>query len=510
MKDNNTNTSDDINTSSISIKDIKQSQDLDLKEVVIKRAEVHDETKDDDMITKMQELERLRKIQQLRQLMGLQSHNRITFKSVDDTEKPKGIIGLANIGNTCYMNSVLQCLFNIEIFKDHISDQNIIKDIYQSVIKNISEDNKKNYSLILSNIQLTTTFQLHKLMSAVWSDKSKHMRPINFKNVFASKIVSFKNFEQQDSQEALLCILDTIHVELQKPVNIDFKFCNEQYLELFNKADNDKISDIDCCEMESTYPDFWELLSVKRAIDVHNKKSYSLISKIFQSLVCSTLQCPECNYHTFNFDPSIILTVPIPNERTLNMTKINEQMKQLACLDVDRQEQIKQHLIMTQCNEQEFTLDECFKHLVNIEKLDDSNQWFCPQCEMKVNALKKSSIWIPSKIMIIHIKRFIQKQSVIVGHYSASKLNNKIIYPINGFNLNPYMSTYSKKMGNYQYDLIAVSNHIGGLNGGHYFSFVKSITDNKWYCLDDDKVSLMEESDVVSKDAYILFYKLKC
>jgi ubiquitin carboxyl-terminal hydrolase 4/11/15 len=38
------------------------------------------------------------------------------------------------------------------------------------------------------------------------------------------------------------------------------------------------------------------------------------------------------------------------------------------------------------------------------------------------------------------------------------------------------------------YDLFAISNHYGSLNGGHYTAYAKNI-DNKWYEFDDSCVS---------------------
>jgi len=433
------------------------------------------------------------------------------FQELDDKRKPEGMVGLTNLGNTCYMNSVLQCLFNTPVFKDIISNQEIIKELYTHVTNKLGDEDKKNYSAILAHCQLTITFQMYKLINAIWSNKTKHIRPINFRNVFANKIENFQSFEQQDSQEALLCILDTIHTELQRTVEIEYDIFSKEYLDMFKKIEEepDKYTDIECCQLETELPDFWELLSLKRALDKYNNKSYSFVTNLFQNVVSSTLQCPDCNYHTYNFDPSIILTIPIPNERKVDMTKIEAQLEKLKYLPEERIEQIRRHLIMSQCNNQTFKLEECFANLVHTEQLDDTNKWFCSYCNDKVNAYKKLSIWIPPKIMIIQIKRFIQ--SFTPMGYSANKLNNTIEYPIYDFDLTPYMSSCSKKLGektnNFTYDLIGVSNHIGNLNGGHYFSYVKSLTDGNWYCTDDDSVTLMSEEDVVSSNAYILFYK---
>lgn len=432
---------------------------------------------------------------------------RSNFEQLDNITIPNGIVGLSNLGNTCYMNSVLQCLNGVTYFRDYIINSDIIKDLYKNVSSVVKDVDKKNYSLILANSQLTITFQMYKLLNAIWLNQTKSIRPISFKNIFGNKIKNFQNFEQQDAQEALICILNTIHEELQTVVDIDYKIFTQEYLNLFDKAEQENITNIECCKLEYKYPDFWELFSLKRAIDKYNKKSNSCVSNIFQNMISSTLECPECNFHTYSFDPSFVLSIPIPNERKINIGKIKEQLETIKHLPEDKIEQIKKHLIMSQCDTQIFRLEECFNNFINTEILDDKNKWFCPHCNMKVNASKKFSIWIPSKIMIIQLKRFIHN-TTSTG-YSAHKLNNKIEYPVNDFNITPYISNCSKRVNNsnFVYDLISVINHVGNINGGHFYSFVKSITDNNWYCADDDNITKINNDVIVSANAYLLFYK---
>jgi len=62
-----------------------------------------------------------------------------------------------------------------------------------------------------------------------------------------------------------------------------------------------------------------------------------------------------------------------------------------------------------------------------------------------------------------------------------------------------------------QYELYGVVNHIGGMGSGHYTSFVRrgdgsSGSRTKWYCCNDERVYEVSEEDVVSMNAYLLFY----
>jgi len=57
------------------------------------------------------------------------------------------------------------------------------------------------------------------------------------------------------------------------------------------------------------------------------------------------------------------------------------------------------------------------------------------------------------------------------------------------------------------YDLYAVSNHYGGLHGGHYTAYGFNQQMNKWYSFNDSSVSSADHDDVVSQGAYLLFYR---
>ena len=106
-------------------------------------------------------------------------------------------------------------------------------------------------------------------------------------------------------------------------------------------------------------------------------------------------------------------------------------------------------------------------------------------------------------ILIIHLKRFKKKYG---QHSHYIRKNNSIInFPIKKLNLSQYCINKKSKS---TYNLFAVSNHFGGVDGGHYTAMCRNYLKKKWYCFDDDNVSkISKPNEVISRAAYVLFYE---
>lgn len=59
------------------------------------------------------------------------------------------------------------------------------------------------------------------------------------------------------------------------------------------------------------------------------------------------------------------------------------------------------------------------------------------------------------------------------------------------------------------YDLHGVVNHMGVMGGGHYVSYVKNSFDGSWLCFNDQEVRELDQSQVETRFAYLLFYVRK-
>ena len=84
-------------------------------------------------------------------------------------------------------------------------------------------------------------------------------------------------------------------------------------------------------------------------------------------------------------------------------------------------------------------------------------------------------------------------------------------FPISGLNMQPFTLDLQDNQTQVNYDLYAVSNHFGSLNGGHYTASCKNSMLDKWYYFDDSQVFPLnlprDMNKIVSSSAYLLWYR---
>lgn len=92
---------------------------------------------------------------------------------------------------------------------------------------------------------------------------------------------------------------------------------------------------------------------------------------------------------------------------------------------------------------------------------------YCPRCKEHRQATKKLDLWMLPDILVFHLKRF------SYSRYSKNKLDTFVNFPIHNLDLSKYV--ISKDGKPHVYELYAISNHYGGLGGGHYTAYAKVI-----------------------------------
>eukprot|EP00980_Cylindrotheca_fusiformis_P018509 scaffold6124_cov122-Cylindrotheca_fusiformis.AAC.28 len=148
------------------------------------------------------------------------------------------------------------------------------------------------------------------------------------------------------------------------------------------------------------------------------------------------------------------------------------------------------------------TVTDCIEKYCQMEQLEESEMWYCNRCKKHVRAWKQFHLYRAPPILIVHLKRF---------HYSASthrrdKITSFIDFPLEGLDLTEMVSHYTDETKPI-YDCYGVSNHYGGLGGGHYTAYILN-DDGTWCYYDDTRVTTQVEiKEVVSDAAYVLYYR---
>ena len=153
---------------------------------------------------------------------------------------------------------------------------------------------------------------------------------------------------------------------------------------------------------------------------------------------------------------------------------------------------------------------DCFNSFRTEELLSLENTIHCSTCKTNEQIFKKLDIFKPPLYLIIQIKRFRYQNSSSLFDFSninQSKNDTLVDFPLDNLDLRDYVVDKEHK-AEAIYDLVAVAQHVGQLNAGHYTSICR-VTGNKWYKFNDDKVKEVSKKEVVSNEAYILFYKKK-
>ena len=258
--------------------------------------------------------------------------------------KTNGFTGLANLGNTCFLNSCLQVLSHTY-------------EIHAQFDKPAVQTKMTNNSL---DVRIFNEWK--QLVQLMWSGNGV-VKPIRFVSAvheIAQKkdVDVFTGFAQNDVSEFLRFILNCFHNAISRPVKVNISGKP--------RTNTDTLA-INCYQMlSSSYSnDYSEIMELFYGISVTEIKSMSSPT--------STVSSPTSTVHSQKPEQYFMVDLPIPRPST---------------------------------NSNTITLLDCFELFVAPELLTGDNMWFNEKTGNKEVVEKRTLFWSLPPVLIITLKRF--------------------------------------------------------------------------------------------------------
>jgi ubiquitin C-terminal hydrolase len=355
------------------------------------------------------------------------------------------LVGLQNLGNTCFMNSSLQCLFSIPG----------VLDFFASKLRfDINPRAKRTKG------RLVEAFAALAKQIKNGPDHGVG-RPSALKVAVSRLSQQFSGYGQHDSQEFLRFLLDGIHDELNTVHN------PPAYYEI-----KDSPSD----SMEAKSRRWW---------NYYQARNDSVLSNLFCGQLKSEIVCSHCDTKSTAFDPFWDISLPLTRGKSAQTSSYSRYGRSSYS-----------------SGPSSVTLADCFELFTKPEKLSGNNQLYCSHCKKHRDVTKTMSLYRVPPVLVIHLKRF------SFGSYSRSKLNTAVEFPMD-FDISDYsasqrsdhfslaaVSNHSGSTGGGHYTAFCNVND-------------PTAHDSAWYCMNDSHCSKVSESRVVSPSAYVLFFVRK-
>ena len=264
------------------------------------------------------------------------------YEEIIASYKDPILVGLNNIGATCYMNATLQCLSNtkklteyfLEDFKNDNSNK-IMTNEYYKVIKNLwnRENNNKSYS------------------------------PNSFKEILSKENPLFAGIQANDSKDLINFLIEKFHQELNI-VNIN----------------QDDLSQMSTNQMN-------ELSMLNTFVLDFRQKFNSPISNLFYGILETKSQCQGCKIMKFNFQLYSFLEFPLEQ---VNIYFNNTMGKPL---------------FFQNGKNSDVDLYECFEYNRKIDLMNGENKMFCDQCNKLCDSNYTTLIYSGPNYLIINLNR---------------------------------------------------------------------------------------------------------
>ena len=376
------------------------------------------------------------------------------------------LIGLQNVGATCYMNATLQCFCQIEKFVNYFKYNSYVVEIEKF------KNDKKN----------CLTYSFKYLIENLWPSKNKYFlpnynhydntkkyfSPYKFKEKISNMNPLFKGVQANDSKDLVNFIIMTLHEEL-------------------NKAPKNKNLLLSNFQVDQTN----QMEILQNFIYCFKNENQSIISDIFYAVSSTWTQCSNCTQIKYNFQTYFFLIFPLEEIRKFKIQQFKNMYQNTMMLNPFYQ----QNLFNLE-NSKSVKMIDCFEYNQKCDIFCGENAMYCNFCKQQLPSYYKTILFTGPEILII-----------VLNRGKGIEFNVKLEFEEN-MNLKNYIQ---KLETGCVYKLIGVVTHLGESGAsGHFIAYCKNPISNDWYQYNDELVFPVTDFKKQIIDyamPYILFYQ---
>ena len=286
------------------------------------------------------------------------------------------LVGLENIGATCYMNATLQCFCHIEKFINFFKYHKQIVDIVK-----------------IDRNKLSSSFKL--LIEKLWpnnfvqSNRKNYYAPEEFKNKISKMNPLFQGVAANDAKDLVNFIIMTLHEELNKINKNNKNINNNTFLD---QRDPQLMFNIFASNFMA-----------------ENK---SIISDLFYGINCNITNCGGCNTQTFNYQTYFFIVFPLEEVRKF---KFGNQFYNFNY------------------NNNFVDIYDCFNYDNKINSMSGDNSMYCNYCKNTCRSSMCTILTTGPEILILLLNRGKGKEfNVKINFYDKLDLTKYIQYKNTG------------------------------------------------------------------------------
>ena len=389
------------------------------------------------------------------------------------------LMGLKNVGATCYMNATLQCFSQIEELVDYFK----YKPYIEQVIKKYNDQNKlcltESFKELIENLWPSNPYYVRPEY-VNQNSNNKYFAPYIFKEKISAMNELFKGAQANDSKDLVNFIVMTLHEEMNRSqkslVNNNMNFMNN----MINQTNKE--------------------LVLQNFLKVFQDENKSKISDLFYAQSNNMTQCQRCRQIKYSFQTYFFLIFPLEEVRKFNIEFKKKQFintyNYMQNMNMQLFQQMLNNFVSNLQNQNFVDIYTCFEYNQKIEYFTGDNSMYCNFCNAQCPASYMTKLFIGPQILILILNRGIGIQfKVKLEFYQTLDLSNYIEQTQTGC----------------KYNLIGVVTHMGESGAsGHFIAYCRSPIDNNWYKYNDDLVSPVynfKQEIIDYAMPYILFFQ---